>query len=82
MFGLFKKQEKQKQPNLSDLDDKPLQPGDLVMSLRYDLGKCKIVEEDGAYFYQSLESGEKVSWLKMIDAATENQKVRKLDEKE
>mgnify|MGYP001049609185 CR=1 FL=1 len=79
MFGLFKKKNKEKpRPSLMDLDKKPIGPGDTVQSLRYNLGKCKILEEEGHYYYQSLESGEKVSWLKMIDAATEMQKVKKL----
>ena len=80
MFGLFKKSNKEKLPPLSDLDDNPLQPGDIVMSLRYDLGKCEIVEEDGEFFYQSLETEKKVHWLKMVDAASENQKVKKVGE--
>ncbi|HAS42388.1 MAG TPA: hypothetical protein DCS93_18060 [Microscillaceae bacterium] len=65
-------------PPLVDLDQNPLQEGDLVQALRYDLGKSKIVMEDDMIYYESLESGERVSWVKMIDAATEFQKVKKL----
>jgi len=74
-----KKKEKPKAlPPLVDLDQNPLQEGDLVQALRYDLGKAKIVMEDDMIYYESLESGERVSWVKMIDAATEFQKVKKL----
>ena len=61
-----------------DLDDNPLSVGDTVMSLRYELGECRIVESEQGVEYESIESGERVSWVRMIDAATERQKVRKL----
>ena len=81
MFGLFKKKEKKPpKPQLADLDDNPLKVGDIVTSFRYDLGKCRIIEEDGIFMYQSLDSDKKVSWLKMIDASTDRQKVRKVEE--
>ena len=80
MFGLFNKSKKNKMPPLIDLEGNPLKTGDLVMSYRYDLGKCLIVQEDENYYYQSVGSEEKVHWLKMVDAATENQKVRKIEE--
>jgi hypothetical protein len=80
MFGFFKRSKKEKLPELADLDDNQLKPGDIVVSFRYDLGKCEIVEEDGNYFYQSLESDTRVHWLKMVDASTEKQKVRKVVE--
>ena len=79
MFGLFKKSKKIKLPPLSDIDDNPLKAGDIVMSLRYDLGKCEIIFEEGDFFYQSLVNEEKVHWLKMVDASTENQKVKKVE---
>jgi len=80
MFGLFKKKHKKKEaPKLLDLDKQPLQEGDFVESLRYDLGKCKIVVEEGQFFYHSLEKDKKVIWLKMIDAVTELQKVKKVN---
>ncbi|OJJ20795.1 hypothetical protein BKI52_09430 [marine bacterium AO1-C] len=65
-------------PPLVDLNQNPLQEGDLVEALRYDLGKSRIVIEDDMVYYESVESGERVSWIKMIDAATEFQKVKKL----
>jgi len=81
MFGLFKKREKQPQlPQLNDLNNNPLKEGDTVEALRYDLGKCRIEVSDNSYYYISLESGKRVSWLKMIDASTDNQKVKKVEE--
>lgn len=78
MFGLFRKKTKKKTlPNLQDLEHNPLQEGDLVESLRYDLGECRLILIEGQYYYESLESGKQVSWLRMIDASTERQKVRK-----
>ena len=74
MFGLFKK--KKKEISLSDLDGNRLKDGDIVLSLRYDLGECKLMKTEDGYEYQSLATEEKVSWLKMIDAATEYQKVK------
>jgi hypothetical protein len=74
LFGLFKK--KKKEITLSDLDGNRLKAGDIVLSLRYDLGECRLVKTDNGYEYQSLSTDEKVSWIKMIDAATENQKVK------
>lgn len=77
MFGLFKKKPKEKQPpKLLDLNSNPINEGDIVTSLRYDLGQCKVVLEGLEYFYESLEKqGERVSYVKMVDAITENQKV-------
>ncbi len=81
MFNFFKGKRKEKKdqlPSLSDLNNQPLQEGDLVLSLRYDLGKCRLIVQNESYAYESLDSGETVSWVKMIDAATENQKVKKI----
>lgn len=76
MFGLFKKKPKEKQPpQLQDLNGKPIKEGDKVTSLRYELGTCKVVLEGLEYFYVSEENGDKVSYVKMVDAITENQKV-------
>ena len=75
MFGLFKK--KKKEITLFDLEGNALEDGDLVLSLRYDIGECKLVKTVNGFEYQSVESDAKKSWLKMIDAATERQKVRK-----
>ena len=81
MFQLFKKSSsrKKKQPKLADLDGNPLKEGDIVESLRYELGKCKILVSEEGYIYESIDSGQKVNWAKMIDATTENQKVRKIE---
>ncbi len=78
MFGLFKKKEKDTLPQLTDLNNNPLAPGDLVEVLRYDLGKSKLILVDNIYYYESIKSGEQVSWLKMIDASSDNQKVKKI----
>ncbi|ELR68094.1 hypothetical protein C900_01173 [Fulvivirga imtechensis AK7] len=79
MFGLFKKKKKEPGlPAINDLDNNPLKEGDLVEALRYDLGQCKLLVVDNAYIYESLSSGKQVSWLKMIDASTDNQKVKKI----
>ena len=84
MFNLFRKKSKNGNsdglPALYDIDEKLIQEGDMVESLRYDMGLSKLVVEDGQYFYLSLNSGKKVSWLKMVDAITENQKVKKIEE--
>jgi len=75
MFGLFKK--KKKEITLFDLEGNALEEGDTVLSLRYEMGECKLVKTENGFEYQSLEGDTKMSWLKMIDAATERQKVRK-----
>ena len=74
MFGLFKK--KKKEISLIDLEGNKLKDGDIVVSLRYDLGECRLVKTEDGFEYQSLATDEKVSWIKMIDAATECQKVK------
>ena len=81
MFGLFKKKPKEKQPpQLQDLNGKPIKEGDKVTSLRYELGICTVALEGLEYFYVSDESGEKVSYVKMVDAITESQKVLLVEE--
>lgn len=65
-------------PPFRDLDGKELKEGDFVDCLRYGLGKCQVVKEGDTYAYESLENGERVSWVKMVDAASRNQKVRKI----
>ena len=76
MFGLFKKKPKEKQPpQLLDLNNNPIKEGDTVTSLRYEMGTCKVVLEGLEYFYVSEKTGEKVSYVRMVDAITENQKV-------
>lgn len=80
MFGIFKKKDKKPQPpQLTDLNNNELIAGDVVEALRYDLGTCKIILEGNTYYYQPLDGGKKVSWLKMIDASTDCQKVKKID---
>ena len=75
MFGIFKK--KKKELVLFDLEGNPLADGDIVLSLRYDMGECKLVKTENGFEYHSLEGDARMTWLKMIDAATERQKVRK-----
>lgn len=74
-FRLFKKKKKQ----LQDLNGAPLLPGDKVDCLRYDMGESILLEGENGYEYESVKTGQKVSYAKMIDAATSFQKVRKLD---
>lgn len=62
-----------------DLEGQELKAGDVVMSLRYELGESRIITTESGPEYESVESGERVSWSKMIDAATGYQKVRKLE---
>ncbi len=78
-MGLFRKKKKKE---FFDYDGKPLKVGDKVMSLRYELGKCTIVEGEHGIEYQSMETGKRVRYAWMIDAHTENQKVRKIEEDE
>jgi len=81
MFGLFKKKKKKDANSLmlADLNGEPLKEGDLVESLRYELGRSKIIiGEGGQLLYESVETGKQVSWALMVDAATNLQKVRKI----
>ena len=79
MFNLFKRKNGQpKLPQIADLDDNPLTEGDVVECLRYDLGKSRLLLEGTEWIYESLDSGERVSYTKMIDAITTKQKVRKI----
>jgi hypothetical protein len=76
-FNLFKKKNKQKQ--LQDLNGVPLLPGDKVDCLRYEMGESILIEGENGFEYESIKTGQKVSFAKMIDAATSFQKVRKLN---
>jgi hypothetical protein len=76
-MGLFKKKKKKQQ--LKDYDGKPLEVGDKVLSLRYELGECMLVEGERGIEYESIKTGKRVSYAWMIDAHTENQKVRKIE---
>ena len=74
MFGLFKS--KKKEISLLDLDGNPLAEGDVVENLRYDLGESRLIKTEEGLVYESIADGRQVSWVRMIDAATERQKVR------
>lgn len=82
MFKFFRRNSNgdSKKPALQfvDINGVPLSVGDKVESLRYDLGQCVIVPAETGYDYESLETGQRVSYLKMVDAATSFQKVRKI----
>ena len=83
MFGLFKKKKDSSElPQLFDLNNEPLREGDIVEAFRYDLGTCKLSIQEEVYVYESIDSGKQVSWLKMIDASTDFQKVKKIPEQE
>ncbi|GAB4250108.1 MAG: hypothetical protein Tsb0034_29370 [Ekhidna sp.] len=78
MINFFKKKPQQKQPPaLLDIEGVPILEGDEVTAHRYELGKCRVTLEGLQYFYVSEHSGKKVSYVKMIDAITGNQKVTK-----
>ncbi|SNS50250.1 hypothetical protein SAMN05421640_0419 [Ekhidna lutea] len=79
MLKFFKKKPKEKQPpQLLDIDGHLIMEGDEVIAQRYELGKCKVELEGLQYFYVSQHSGQKVSYVKMIDAITGHQKVKKV----
>lgn len=78
MFGFFKKKKEGNLPELFDINNQPLAAGDKVEALRYELGVCELKLIDNNYYYVSDLSGESISWLKMIDASTDNQKVKKI----
>ena len=63
---------------LFDLDGNLIRGGDIVENLRYEMGECKLVITETGFEYHALDTDKKVSWLRMIDAATERQKVRKI----
>jgi hypothetical protein len=82
MFNFFKKKDKpDKSSNLrmADLDQNPIKPGDMVDALRYDLGESRVIETEKGLAYESIETGKVVTWHLMIDAATELQKVKKIE---
>lgn len=79
MLRFLKKKPKEKlPPQLLDMDGNLINEGDEVTSHRYDLGRCTVTLEGLQFFYVSQESGKKISYTKMIDAITENQKVKKI----
>jgi len=65
-------------PPFMDMEGNVLHEGDFVESLRYDLGVCKILKTGEGYVYESVDTGKRVNWSRMIDAHLKNQKVRKL----
>jgi len=69
---------KKKKP-LQDINENVIIPGDKVDCLRYEMGECILIESENGYEYESLQTGKKVSYARMIDAATGFQKVRKLN---
>lgn len=88
MFRFFKRFGKSRKTltdaNLSiklvDINSIPLKDGDKVFSLRYGLEECILQITDEGVFYKSIKTGEKISYTKMVDASTEFQKVRKLEQ--
>ena len=79
MFQLFKnKFSKGKRIEMKDLDGNDLRNGDMVNALRYDLGVCKVSKDQQGYVYDSIETKKQVSWVKMVDATTKFQKVRRI----
>ncbi|MFY0685813.1 MAG: hypothetical protein JXQ90_01540 [Cyclobacteriaceae bacterium] len=78
MFNWFKKKEKSKSlPLLIDMQGNELKSGDLVTTIRYDMGECRLYLEDEVFYYESIASGKVVKYTKMIDAITRHQKVIK-----
>ncbi len=77
-FSLFKNK-KNKKKQLKDINGAPLFVGDKVDCLRYEMGESILLENENGFEYESLKNGQKVSYAKMIDAATTFQKVIKLN---
>jgi len=78
MTALFRRKSKSK-IQFNDFEGQPLKEGDIVMSMRYDLGESRIINTEEGLAYESLSSGQVVGYAKMIDAASGYQKVRKLE---
>ncbi len=75
MLRFFKKKPKEKlPPQLLDIDGQLIVEGEEVEALRYELGRCKVELEGLHFFYVSNSSGKKMSYTKMVDAITGNQK--------
>jgi hypothetical protein len=66
------------EPQMADLESKPLKEGDIVEVLRYDMGKSRVFMSDKGLSYESMENGKVISWHYMVDAATGMQKVKKI----
>lgn len=82
LFDFFKKSNgaarKESALQMTDMDNNSLQEGDMVEAMRYDLGRCKLVRAEKGYEYESLATGRRVSYLRMVDAITGCQKVKKV----
>ena len=78
-MGIFKRKKGKSKIQFNDLEGQALKAGDHVMSHRYDMGECRIVETETGLAYESLATGQQVSYAKMIDAATGYQKVKRLE---
>jgi len=56
MFRLFNRvhngKESRKTPKLADIDGNALREGDIVESLRYDLGRCRLIHNETGYYYE------------------------------
>ena len=78
-MGLFNRKKGKSKIQFVDLEGQVLKAGDHVMSHRYDMGECRIVGTDTGMAYESLATGQQVSYVKMIDAATGYQKVKRLE---
>ena len=79
MTGLFSRSSGKGKLQFVDLEGQALKEGDTVMSLRYNLGECRIIKTEEGMVYESLSTGEQVNYARMIDAATGYQKVKRLD---
>jgi hypothetical protein len=78
MAGFFKRKQGKGRVQFVDFEGLTLHEGDRVLSYRYDLGECRIINTEEGLVYESLTDGRQVSYVKMIDAATGYQKVKKL----
>lgn len=78
-MSIFKSKKRKSKVQFADLEGQALKAGDHVMSFRYDMGECRIVEADTGLAYESLATGQQVSYVRMIDAATGFQKVKRLE---
>ncbi len=80
MAGLFSRKSSRSKLRFVDIEGRELKEGDTVLSYRYDMGECRIVRTDQGMVYESIATGQQVSYAKMIDAATGYQKVKKLSQ--
>jgi hypothetical protein len=78
MTPLFRRKPKSR-IQFCDFEGQPLKEGDIVMSMRYDMGESRIIKTEEGLAYESLSTGQVVGYAKMIDAASGYQKVRKLE---